>query len=157
MKICKECNKEKEISEFYVHKQMKDGHLNKCKKCVQNKIHEYRLNNLNALREYDKKRNSLPHRVKARKEYSKTKQGKIARKKAALNYKNNHPFRYVAHQLISNAIKNGKLIKQNYCSECNSTLKIEAHHDDYTKPMDIRWLCELCHIRWHRHNKPIYE
>ena len=34
MKKCIKCNKEKSISEYYKHKGMKDGYLNKCKKCV---------------------------------------------------------------------------------------------------------------------------
>jgi hypothetical protein len=157
MKTCIECNKEKDLLEFYSHKQMADGHLNKCKICVQNRIHKYRLNNLDAVKEYDKKRNALPHRVKARKEYIKTENGKKARTKAKINYRKHYPMKYAAHVIVTKAIKTGTLIKQNNCSECNSTYKIEGHHDDYTKPLDVRWLCELCHKTWHRHNKPIYE
>lgn len=33
-KVCICCGKEKELSEYYAHPKMKDGHLNKCKECV---------------------------------------------------------------------------------------------------------------------------
>jgi hypothetical protein len=156
MKVCLECNVNKPLTEYYAHAQMQDGHLNKCKDCVKNRVHKHRKNNLDAVRDYDKKRNLLPHRAIARKNYLNTENGKIARKKALLNYKNNHPLKYAAQVIVGNAIRNGELIRSKNCSECNSDYKIEGHHDDYTKPLQVKWLCELCHKEWHRHNKPIY-
>lgn len=153
MKVCRECKVEKPLSEFYVHKAMLDGHLNKCKECVKQRVKNKRGEKE---REYDKKRSSLPHRVKARKEYAKTEQGVQARKKAELSYRKRYPMKYAAHILFRNAVRDGKVARQVFCSECNSTVKIEAHHDDYSKPFEVRWLCECCHKEWHRHNKPIY-
>ena len=41
------------------------------------------------------------------------------------------------------------------CQQCGAQ-KCQAHHDDYTKPLDVRWLCRRCHVAWHRANQPIF-
>ena len=45
-------------------------------------------------------------------------------------------------------IKAGHLVKEP-CEVCGKKTTVEAHHDDYTKPMDIRWLCKKHHDEWH--------
>jgi hypothetical protein len=157
MKVCRNCLIEKPLFDFYKHNKMLDGHLNKCKDCVKLRVNNHRAENVEAARKYDKTRNSKPHRVAARKLYIQTKEGKEAKKRAQQNYAKRYPLTYAAHIVTSNAIKNGRLIKQNNCSVCESNIKVEAHHDDYTKPLDVRWLCEKCHKIWHMFNKPIYE
>ena len=47
------------------------------------------------------------------------------------------------------ALKTGKLTKPDACSKCGSLEKIEAHHDDYTKSLEVRWLCFVCHRQHH--------
>lgn len=58
------------------------------------------------------------------------------------------------HKIVSNAIKRGELVKQP-CEECGS-MEVQAHHDNYNKPLEVRWLCDTCHKKWHQNNKPIY-
>jgi hypothetical protein len=156
MKVCRECNIEKSLSEFYKHSAMGDGHLNKCKTCVKSRVRKHRLENLEAIKEFDKKRGNKPSRVQARKLYQQTEAGKLAKKKARSLYLERHPMVYAAHVITRNAVRDGKLIPADSCSSCGSTKKIESHHNDYTKPLDVQWLCEQCHKAWHKINKPIY-
>jgi len=157
MKVCRECNTEKPLVEFYKHAAMADGHLNKCIQCVKARVGKHREANLEKIREYDRSRGNLPNRVEARKEYAKTEQGKAAFKRARDSYHKRYPMKYAAHVITGNAIRDGKLIRASQCSVCESTERIEGHHDDYTKPLDVRWLCRSCHDKWHKKNKPIYE
>ena len=157
MKVCRECGVEKDLSDFYKHSAMLDGHLNKCISCVKERVKKHREVNLEKVREYDKQRAMLPHRVQARKEYIQTGQGKEARKRASENYHKKYPMKYAAHVITSNALRDGKLIPALNCSECGSENRIQGHHDDYTKPLEVRWICEPCHKAWHKVNEPVYE
>jgi hypothetical protein len=38
------------------------------------------------------------------------------------------------------------------CEVCRTTEKIHAHHDDYAKPLNVRWLCSAHHSQWHAKN-----
>ena len=51
---------------------------------------------------------------------------------------------------VRTAVINGRIIKPSACSDCGSTQRIQAHHDDYRKPLDVRWLCQPCHMYLHR-------
>jgi hypothetical protein len=50
-----------------------------------------------------------------------------------------------AHQLVYAAVKSGRLIRPESCSACGVDCKPHGHHDDYSKPLSVRWLCRLCH------------
>lgn len=54
------------------------------------------------------------------------------------------------HLFTNSATRLGILIRQP-CEICGE-LKVDAHHDDYTKPMDVRWLCRKHHNEHHRNN-----
>lgn len=55
---------------------------------------------------------------------------------------------------VGYAIRKGTLIKRP-CEVCGSTSRVEAHHDDYNRPLEVRWLCKKCHEKWHIRNNPI--
>lgn len=155
-KKCIACSVIKDLSEFYKHPQMADGHFNRCKECQKASTKAARDRNPEHYREYDKDRNSRPERVKARREYLHTDAGKAARARATKAYHERFPMKRAAHVIVGNAIRDGALRKPEAYESCGGNHKIEAHHDNYTKPLDVRWLCEKCHKEWHRANEPIY-
>lgn len=48
------------------------------------------------------------------------------------------------------ALSKGKLKKGDCCEICQRTSDIHAHHEDYKKPLDVRWLCRDHHMAWHK-------
>ena len=64
-----------------------------------------------------------------------------------------------AGYMVKKAVKKGILVP-GVCESCGSNERaadgrnmVHAHHDDYNKPLDIRWLCQKCHHEWHKYNK----
>jgi hypothetical protein len=67
----------------------------------------------------------------------------------------------VAGHLVEKAIKKGVLLRKP-CEVCGDAglmadgrTNIQAHHDNYNKPLDVRWLCQEHHHDWHKTNEPI--
>jgi hypothetical protein len=55
------------------------------------------------------------------------------------------PVRVRARQAVAVALRQGKIVRPEKCSNCQVTAFVEAHHADYTQPLLITWLCEPCH------------
>lgn len=135
-KRCFKCGKEKLITEFYKHPAMSDGYLNKCKECTKNDVRKNYSKNHDYYLSYEHERKTRPERKKANLEYMHRK-----RERRAEMYK--------AHCAVNNAIRDGKIIPQP-CEECGSAVRVEAHHEDYSKPLDVVWLCLWCHRKRHK-------
>jgi hypothetical protein len=134
-KRCKDCGEVKPLDAgFYKHSAMSDGHLNSCKECVKSGVRKRRRDD-EKYREYDRKRAKLPHR-KARARAITTK------------WREENPAAYKAQTAVGNALRDGKL-KRLPCQECGATKHVHAHHDDYSRPLDVGWLCAKCHHRLH--------
>lgn len=70
------------------------------------------------------------------------------RKKNLKKYRDNNKQKIRARAAVKTAITNKKLIKLP-CSSCQSPLNVNAHHQDYNKPLDVTWLCRICHVNIH--------
>jgi len=72
---------------------------------------------------------------------------------SSARWKRTNPDRWTlinrAGQAVQRAIRKGTLVRPDICVECGVHGKpIEAAHVDYSRPLDVRWLCRQCHRRW---------
>lgn len=152
MKKCFKCGQIKPLDDFYKHPQMPDGRVNKCKECNKKENKENRKAKLEHYRKYDRKRASQPHRVEARRSYyQKAKKKDNWKEKSYIKtkkYRENNPLKYKARNAVNNAIRDGKLVRKP-CEVCGCS-NSEAHHDDYSNPFDIKWLCRKHHMELHK-------
>jgi hypothetical protein len=134
-KKCFKCGEEKPRSEFYRHPQMGDGLLGKCKECAKRDVRQNRKKRISYYREYDvlRFRDDPERRHRA---------SLVARRRRA-----EVPSMGKAHSAVSYAIRTKKLTRQP-CEVCGRT-DSHAHHDDYSKPLDVRWLCPPHHREVH--------
>ena len=80
--------------------------------------------------------------------HKKREQHKSYLRKYAREYQKYHPKKTNARSLVRKAIKLGVLVR-GVCTFCPNT-KTEAHHENYNKPLDVIWLCDLHHQHLHR-------
>jgi len=133
MKECFKCGEAKPLSDYYRHPQMGDGHLSKCKECAKTDSTAHRNNNLEKIREYDRLRGNRQSL-----EYLKS-------------YRAKYPNKYKATRMVGSAVRDGRLFREP-CEECGTEKNVVGHHDDYLKPLNVRWMCQAHHLQWHRDN-----
>lgn len=71
-------------------------------------------------------------------------------RRAYARYVPAHPWQKWAQTQVWLEIAAGRMVKPDTCSECGRGGLIDGHHDDYAKPLEVRWLCRWCHREWHR-------
>ena len=134
MKRCKGCQRLIPLSEFYQHGAMKDGYLNFCKDCVRLRISAYRLRNVEQARAKESERY---YRKRDDEEF----------KRGRLKYMRGWrtPQKVKAHNDVRRRLK-----RPDACSMCGKKCKVEGHHPNYEKPLEIVWVCAMCHHQIHK-------
>lgn len=134
LKTCFKCGAEKPRTEFYRHPAMADGLLGKCKPCTRKDVRETRLAKHEYYKAYDiaRYRNNEARRAQARASFTLAQERYPDRKRAA--------------EMVAKAIKSGQLVRQP-CFVCGE--KAQAHHPDYSAPLDVVWLCVMHHRQAH--------
>src|SRR5512146_1777269 len=59
------------------------------------------------------------------------------------------PEKYAARTAVLHAVQRGRLARHTACENCGRTCVPHGHHDDYSKPLSVRWLCASCHRNHH--------
>lgn len=133
---CYACKEVKCLSKFVPDRNRKLGRTYRCMQCARAryKTPEFRASNaarVRELRESDPDFRSREREVQAR--YA---QANLIKRKVC--------------SAVYRAIKDGRL-QRGACEVCG-TEKTEAHHDDYSQPLVVRWLCNVHHQAWHTEN-----
>ena len=134
MKTCPKCRTEKKLSEFYRDKYRKDGLCCCCKACMM-KYQQSEAGKEARKKNWQSEAGKATHK-KAATKYWKTKEGKESKRKSDAKHRKAFPEKEKAHYAIRRALKTGQLFKEP--CPCGET-KVEGHHEDYSKPLDVDW------------------
>jgi hypothetical protein len=133
MKTCSVCGKSKEVAGFYRHPHTTDGYQALCKECQKARSR--------------RRTREKPSEIRAhRKTYRATPRGRALHRDDSRRYYRADKQRAKAHYSVSNAVRLN-LLGREPCEICGR--EAEAHHDDYSKPLQVRWLCQKHHLEAH--------
>lgn len=138
LRICRCCKQMLLLESFYRYKNGPSGRASRCKAC-QRKLRRNQSEETRAkvLKEQRKRRTANAEHDNARqREY---------RKRPGYATKSS------ARSALNQAVRNGTLERPTVCENCQrEDIEIQAHHWDYSKPLDVHWLCTRCHGLRHR-------
>lgn len=176
MRTCKRCKVEKNDEQFGILRCSKDGINPRCRQCccesvkkanksdkaIENKrkyVSEWQKQNREKRLEQSRswyERNLEKARsmsLEATKKYLSTENGRKKANQRASEWDKKNPEKRRAHDRAMYAVETGKLIRPSSCSKCQKECKPHAHHEDYSKALDVIWLCATCHFYLHHESK----
>lgn len=150
MRRCNICKEQKEETNFTKNEY-------RCRKCKSAYLMKLRLKNSFTHERNKKYQRELylskrEERLASQKKYIQTENGKEITRKGKEAWSARNKEKTSANLKAQRAVRSGALVKQP-CEVCGSIIRIHAHHDDYSRPLDIRWLCPTHHSEWHRQDR----
>lgn len=147
-RVCRDCQEEKPDTAFT----KSHGYLTKlCKSCAVVRTQRWVAKNAERRAQYERDYYASADGKKVRRaatdRYRETENGRQHRRSDARRYAKEHPEKVRARKLLGRAVASG-LVTQGPCERCGST-PTDGHHDDYSKPLEVRWLCRACHGTHH--------
>ena len=164
-KACSKCGVVQPLSAFSLRSDSPDGHRADCKECVRAQDRErYQSNPEPAKQRAKTWYLANPERAAdSRRQWALANQDK--RSEVMKRWVLEHPDRHEEHrkkwrsanqekvlcyQQLQYAVQKGELLKSATCQKCGATdVRIEGHHQAYSKPLEVMWLCSPCHKDLH--------
>lgn len=69
------------------------------------------------------------------------------------SFKRRRPEVLRARRQLQRAVRLGTISRPGHCTACPAICVPEGHHPDYTKPLQVNWLCRKCHRKLHREER----
>lgn len=150
MKTCTKCLEGKPESDFYKDSRKSSGLMSACKLCHALMVQKYQgtAKGVEALRVATAKYSQTSKAKERDARYYASEKGLAKGRRNSLRQKELHPTKVTARYRVKAAIKSGKLVRGS-CEICGDT-KAEGHHDNYEKPLEVRWLCKHHHVEFHK-------
>jgi ribosomal protein S27AE len=179
VKQCSRCGESKPLDQYYRDKRASDGLYSHCKSCHRTHTDRWKGGNRERVNMRTRERRAAdpePFRASYRRHYAGhreerkadsrrrywTKRPELLEQQKAWRERNHEATREHAkrrrdetpevaraYNAVYYAVKTGKLIRPERCPRCDRECKVEAHHADYSKPLDVTWLCKWCHEMEH--------
>ena len=141
-KIVKACSKCKVLKPLSGFAKLRQGYQSWCKEC-QNECH----------RNHNAKEDVKIRKAQYRKEYNSTDAAKKinAEYQRKIRSTEEEKIKRYCRRVAQLAVNSGKLVKKP-CEQCGNP-NAQKHHTDYSKPLEVRWLCRLCHMKLHQEKR----
>lgn len=153
---CAQCARTLRLSLFYAQYHAPSCRAPRCKSCVIANVKVARLARIDDVRAKDRARGKTPERrarVRAYEASQKRDNGDAWRERRSTTlaaWRARNPEKMRAYSAVAYALRTGKLTRPGECSHCDEACKPQAHHHDYSKPLDVTWLCTGCHGESHQ-------
>lgn len=151
-KKCRDCGETKPLSEFYPRKSARDGYHGSCRQCHCDKARQWRLANSERHRKNCRgwARENKEHKAQLNREWDE--KNPHLKAKYRKQHDERNPLKAKARHAVNHAIRDGLLHKPERCEDCKQIVPsrlLHGHHEDYSEPLKVDWLCRACHFARH--------
>lgn len=138
-KECTHCAVSQSVDCFYRNPLTKDGLGSWCKSCEKGR------NRAGYVKEYCQTSSAKL----AKQKYRLSRLGKSTTAKYGRMIRILNPEKARARDVVNGEVRAGRIVKPVTCERCGFKCKLQAHHSDYSQPLNVEWVCVTCHAKEH--------